>query len=407
MAALGLAALSMAFSVLEVRLAHRQPAPPGEWLASLPADRWTELVVDRGPAPAYRWTHSGAVYAASRNSLLLFGADEHLVSYDNAVYELTLDDLQWRRHQPPSPPYTLRTDLAGRRVAGIGEPQPWPMHVYDAMLYDPATDVLRVFSGPKHSFVPAPGRQADPAWTYDLVTHRWRMEPPLPDGLPNFFAAGVARDPRRDTVIGYASLAGVAPFLPLASEDETPRLGVWELGPDRRAWQLATTERHHWGWFNAEFDAAHGVLLVFGGASGPGNVWAYRPGAEPGQAGEWERHVPGGDACPGGYYFPAAYDSRRGLTLALPPHPTARRNVTCLYDYGRDRWTALPGADLPRLSLNYTMVYAAKLDAFVLVSGSFFDGEPTRVWAFRPGPATAAAAGGAGPDRAKKLTSGP
>jgi hypothetical protein len=409
-AALVLAAAVALFTALE-RMAAPEPGvrgPPGRWLADLPPDRWIELTSVAGPGPAYRWTHSGAVYARPRNSLILFGADEHLVSFDNAIYELRLDDLRWERHQAPSPAYALRTDGEGRRLAGLQALQPWPMHVYDAMVYDPAGDVVRVFSGPKHSFVPAPGAQSDPAWAYSLASREWRMAPALEGGLPNFFAAGVVYDPGRDTVVGYASTTAATPFLPLAGEDEVPRLGVWELGPDRRSWQLATPEAHHWGWFNAEFDAAHGVMLVFGGTSRAGTVWSYRPGARPGEAGEWRRHAPGGDACPGGFYFPAAYDSRRGVTMVLPPHPSARRNLTCLYDFARDAWTRLPAADLPRLGLNYTMVYAAALDAFVLVSGGFFDGEPTRVWAFRPGPASdAAASAGAPARRAKALTSGP
>ncbi len=373
---------------VDLEALRTQPAAPRTgWELKLPVNRWIEMPVTLGPAPSFRWSHSGSVYDQSRDSLILFGADEHLVSFDNAIYELRLRDLKWIGHQPPSPPYAMRTDAKGRRVAGLQQLQPWPMHIYDAMIYDPSADSVMVFSGAKHSFVPAPGAQTDPAWTYALENRQWRMAPELQDGLPNFFAAGAVYDPLRNTVIAYSSTAVATPFVRLGGEDELPRIGVWELGPDRREWQLATSETHHWGWFNAEFDSRHGVMLVFGRPLGAGDVWVYKPGSVPGQRGEWQRRSPGGDLCPagGGYYFPAAYDSSRGMTLVLPPDVAGWRNITCLYDYGRDRWLRIEGADLPPLEINYTLVYSPKLDVFVLVSGSFFESEPTRVWALRLG----------------------
>ena len=361
--------------------------PPGAgWDEGLPVEQWAEIRQVSGTAPYFRWTHSGAVHAASRDSLVLFGADSHLLSFDNSVYELRLKDLSWRRHQPPSPPWAMRTDRAGRRIAGIQQIQPWPTHIYDAMLYDPVADVVRVFAGDKHSFIPAPGAQFDPHWEYSLGDQRWRMAPEVEGGLPNFFAAGVTYDPARDTILGYASLAEATPFLPLAGEDEAGRTGVWELGAGRDQWRPASAEVHHWGWFNAEFDVAHGVMLVFGGSPGPGTVWAYTPGGEQASGGTWQRREPAGDDCPGGVYFPAAYDPSRRVTLIIPPARDGSRSLTCLYDYGLDRYTRLAGGDLPPLGLNYTLVYSPEMDVFVLLSGSFFEGEPLRIWALRLDP---------------------
>jgi hypothetical protein len=320
---------------------------------------------------------------------LLFGADTHLVSFDNSVLELRLDDLVWVRHQPASPPYSLRTDSSGRRRAGLAQLSPWPMHVYDAMVYDPSSEVLRVFSGAKHSFMPAPGEQFDPAWAYDPRSRNWRMSPELQAGAPNFFANAAVYDKTRDTIMAYAASTAATPFVALAGEDEVQRRGLWELGPERRNWQLANAETRHWGWFNAEFDQRANVMLVFGSQSDPGGdgaLWVYQPGAAAGSPGSWHQRVPAGDRCPGGNYFPATYDSRRGLTLLLPPDRELGRTVSCLYDYARNSYRRLPDADLPLLGLNFTMVYASEPDLFVLVGGGFFSNEPTRVWVMKPAP---------------------
>ncbi len=354
----------------------------GNWADSLPVARWVEIRPHGTQFPAYRWTHSGAVYDSQRDSLLMFGADSHRLSFDNSVYELRLGDLHWRRHQAPSPAYALRTNREGYRLAGIAQRQPWPMHAYDSLVYDPKADALRVFSGAKHSFVPAPGLQLDPAWSYSLAARSWHQDPVDTDGLPNFFATGVAFDPARDTIIGYASLTNSPAFLGLATEDEIPRRGVWELGPGRDEWRLVAGDVHHWGWINAEFDTRHSVLLIFGGDPNSSDVLAYQPNTVPGVAGQWARRSPAGDRCPGGYYFPAAYDSKRGKTLVVLPDGKSN-SITCVYDYGSNTWQRLPDTQLPSLGLNYTMIYSSAQDLFVLVGGSFFNRIPTRVWALK------------------------
>jgi len=383
------AAIVLLGAALVVALESRQSGTEPDWTSRLDVGRWT-LVEPGGSAyPRFRWTHAGAAYQPRSNSLLMFGADTHLVSFDNAIAELRLDDLVWVSHPPASPRYSLRTDFAGRRVAGVLRREPWPMHIYDAMLFDPTRDQLRIFSGAKHSFLPSPGAQLDPGWSYDSV-EGWTMAEPLSGGLPNFFANAAVYDAARDTIIAYTSTRDATPFLPLAGEDEVPRVGLWELGPGRDSWLLASAETHHWGWFNAEFDGRAGLMLVFGGKLNDNSVWAYRPAARVGQAGVWERREPDGDDCPGGLYFPAAYDTRRGVTLLIPPDRKAGRSVTCTYDASSNTYRRLPGADLPFLGLNYTMVYSQQLDIFVLVGGDFFSGEPTRVWALKAGAIPAA-----------------
>ncbi len=353
------------------------------WTDSLAVGRWVELSPAGTQFPAYRWTHSGAVYDPRRDGLLMYGADSHRVSFDNAVYELRLQDLHWERHQAASPPYSLRTNRDGYRLAGIAQRQTWPMHAYDSLVYDPKADALRVFSGAKHSFLPAPGAQLDPAWSYRLADRAWQLDAVDADGLPNFFATAVTYDPARDTIIGYASLTDSQPFLALATEDEVSRHGVWALGPARDQWRLVNPDAHHWGWVNAEFDTRHGVLLIFGGDPSSSDVWAYQPALDrTGLGGQWLRRSPAGDSCPGAYYFPAAYDSKRGKTLVVLPDGKTT-SISCLYDYGMNAWQRLPNADLPRLGLNYTMVYSSAQDVFILVGGSFFNRVPTRVWGLK------------------------
>lgn len=389
-------ARSIALAVLAFVLAaglemlHGDEAPrfddetQGTALPDLPANVWVELETRNAALlPAFRTDHGGAVYDPLRNRLFLFGSDTHLRNFDNGLLELDLDDLTWRRPRERTPRFTLRTDAAGWRVAGGAGDVPWPMHGYDSVVYDRKLDRIVVVTGAKHSFVPAPGAQLDPIWAYAPETRDWSRLP-LSGGRPIAFAAGAVYDSTRDVIMAYAALAEDTPFVPLAGEDDAVRTGVWELGPDRDRWLLASDELHHWGWFNAEFDSAHGVMLVFGGRARDSSVWAYEPAASPGAPGRWERRRPSGDPCPGGHYFPAAYDSKRQVTFFMPYDAERRRTVTCFYDYSANTTRRLPGAELPDVGQNYTLVYAEREDVLLLATGSFARNVPTRVWVLRP-----------------------
>ena len=106
------------------------------WYANLPANRWIELEAGPNSPIGFRTDHAGAVYVPERNSVFLFGSDSHLRNFDNGLLELQLDDMRWHLPYVPSPRYAMRTDKQGRRISGVARLLPWPMHIYDAMVYD-------------------------------------------------------------------------------------------------------------------------------------------------------------------------------------------------------------------------------------------------------------------------------
>lgn len=353
------------------------------WYVDMMANRWVPLETSGRNPVTYRADHGGAAYAPDSNTVLLFGSDSHLRNFDNRVLELRLNDLSWNRPYAGSPRFAQRTDARGRRIAGIDQLLPWPMHIYDAMVYDTSNDEMLVFSGAKHSFIATPGDQSDPVWAYSPILESWRIVETIEGEDPNFFAAGAVFDSVRDTIVAYGSTADVTPFIPLGSEFEIVRTGVWELGPDRKTWVLASPGVHHWGWFNAEYDKSNRAMIVVGGNKNDSAIWQYETGRQFGAEGKWEKRAPVGDDCPGGYYFPASYDSKHEVTLFMPPDRSGKVTATCIYDAGKNITYRLPDADLPWVGLNYTLVYASKIDLFILVTGSFSRGEPTSVWALR------------------------
>jgi hypothetical protein len=353
---------------------------------NLPAMQWIKLDGDPATGPYFRRDHSGAVYLPGRQSLLLLGADTHMVDFDNSIYELHLADRRWtwEKHQPASPPYTLRTDASGYRIAGLEKVVPWPAHAYDGIAYDPRDESVLVTGGPRHLFFPVVGFQADPTWSYSPSTHDWRTIAADSDETPAFFATGLVYDPGRDTFIDYGALVDQDASVGISDEYFAARAGTWELGPDREQWQRVTDFTPPWDRFNSIFDRRASLLLLFGGGiQDDQGIWTYRPGSSPGATGVWEQIIPGGDECPDTYYTPAAYDTKRQITLLLPLDRASNTNMTCLYDSRDNRYTRLWGADLPRVGINYTLVYAEHLDLFVLLTGGFSRGLPLEIWVLR------------------------
>ena len=353
------------------------------WYANLPANRWIELEAGPNSPIGFRTDHAGAVYVPERNSVFLFGSDSHLRNFDNGLLELQLDDMRWHLPYVPSPRYAMRTDKQGRRISGVARLLPWPMHIYDAMVYDQRNRELLVLSGAKHSFVAAPGTQADPLWAYSPARDRWRILNTNRNPDPNFFAAGTAYDPIGGTVLAYAGIAADTPFIAPASEDEIGRTGVWQLSSDRKGWIRRADKAQHWGWFNLEYDALNRSLAVFGGKKNDSAVWVYETSQGADGNGDLRTLIPDGDACPGGYYFPASYNSKLGVTLILPPDPPSGISITCVYDRRNNTYTRIPGAELRWLGLNFMLVYASKIDVHILIAGSFSRNERTSVWALK------------------------
>ena len=349
-------------------------------LLALEPNRWFQLRTT-GDMSWRRQGHAGIAYDSRRGKLYVFGSNTHGEDWDDSVHEFDPATSRWETHYTAARPETYRADERGHAIAGDERLLPWAMHTFDNVVYDPSLDAIIVTALPLHNRQArerAPAAVVHPTWIYDLWNREWRIFPNGGKPSPSFFAAASAYDARRDVIVAYG------------------RSGLWEIGPDRKEWQRASREHHHDMHFNMVYDSRRGQLGVFGDHGGSNAVWIYTPGPRAGDAGRWQRHLPGGDACPADEHFPAAFDEERGLYLLVPDdrspgrgqgsrgRASPTRSVTLVYDPDADRYTRLPQGDLEPLGMNYMMVYDHYHGVFLLVTGDWR--APATVWALRLAP---------------------
>lgn len=325
-----------------------------------------------------RQAHAGIAYDSKRGRLLIFGSDTHGLDWDNEVHEFDPATETWTTHYQRAPKESYRADPAGRAIAGGTRLLPWAMHTFDNIVYDPNLDAIVVTALPGHNPIQrdVPQAKIHPTWIYDLARHDWRIFENRGKPSPTFFAAASAYDPHRDVIVAYG------------------KNGVWELGPERDEWRKATGERHHEIHHNMDYDSKHRVFAVFGDYHNTSMVWIYKPARVPGTRGTWEKKIPDGDPCPGDQHFPVAFDDNNGVFLLVPdntrfvkeksgwnrPLPP-KSSSTFVYDLETNRYTKIPGADMPPLKMNYMMVYDKFHKVFLLVTGDHSN--PVTVWALK------------------------
>lgn len=383
-------------SARQPEFAGRRALTLNEQLFDVVPNTWAKVRV--GTVGAwYGEGHAGAVFDTRRRKIFVFGSGFDGKSWDNAVHEFDPSILQWSNHEPPAPRSTYRTDKEGHPISGDRALQPWAMQVFGGLAYDPSLDALVLAATPRGN--PALRRVhrevRDPVWLYELAARQWRAMD-LPEGKAVASdGSAIAYDMKRDTLVVYN------------------RAGVWEMGPDRKAWHLATTESHHESHPKLVFDPRRGDFLVFGGLGG-NKIWVYTPGAEAGQAGSWAERVPGGDQCPFDEDPAVAFDPDDDLVLlvlenTLSPNEQAERlarkgapaqqkeasspadqgsksakddgegqRVTCVYDPAANAFVRLPLAVPPTAGHPHTLLYDPIFKVFFLM-GKDADGGPS-VW---------------------------
>ncbi|HHJ39729.1 MAG TPA: hypothetical protein ENJ86_09750 [Methylothermaceae bacterium] len=340
----------------------------GNPFSTLPANRWTLL--SESDETWTRQGHSGAAFDPKRNKIYLFGSDTHSTNFDNTIHEFDLNTLKWSTHYPEAPVESYRADEFGRAISGVDNLFPWAMHTFDNVVYDPNLDALVVTARPNHNYKAhqvAPDARIHPTWIYDLPARRWHILENNDQPYPVNFAGSTAYDSHRDVIVSY-------------SKDD----GIYELGPERKQWQLATNEKHHEIHYSMEYDPDLRAFVVFGDFHGPREgVWIYYPGAQAGEPGRWEELPPQGDTeCHSDEHFPVAYSSTLKKFLLMPRDHEGKLRFACLYDATRNTYERLPTAGLvTEQNMNYMMVYSPNHDVFLLVTGSH--NTPIRVWAIR------------------------
>jgi hypothetical protein len=348
-------------------------------LLALTPNRWVQL----DTTSVEKWSrqaHAGMAYDSKRGHLVIFGSNTHGLDWDNSVHEFDPVTARWTTHYPEAPSSSYRADELGRAIAGQGARQPWAMHTYGGVTYDQERDGLLVVARPDHNPIvkKVPDARIQPTWFYDLARREWRMLPDSPETPANFFAAAAAYDERRKVAVAY-------------------RWGIWELmgkGGADAAWVRVSKESHHQMHYSLVYDSRRGTFAAFGDYQNSNEIWIYAPGARPGEAGSWTRHIPAGDPVPPSQAFPVAFDRDQSVFLLLPGNTEfatlpngrqqarrAKSNSTFVYDPDADRYTRLPEADLPPLGMNFMLAYDPPHKVFLLVTGGQSD--PPAVWALK------------------------
>jgi hypothetical protein len=339
--------------------------PPGRQrnprLLDLVSNKWIKL--HQADGNWRRSAHAGSAYDLRRGQLLVFGSDTHGSNWDNAVHAYDPFEEHWTHSYPPAPKLSYRKDERGVNIAGEIERQPWAMHSFDAIVYDPSNDTLIVMGIPAHNPIRKKVRGGyDPTWVYDLESNIWR-DRLLPKGKqPRVFAGASAYDSNRDVIVAYPGGSGG---------------GIWELGIDRAKWRKVAGS-HHKIHHNMVFAPDLGLFVVFGDFKGTSEIWAYAPASRPGIRGTWQKRNPAGN-CPALESAPAAYDPQNRLFLVI-----AKKIYTCVYDYRTNQLTRL-NVNTPNVGkMNYMMQYDPYHGVFLLVTGDWR--APPEIWGFRLDP---------------------
>lgn len=346
--------------------------PAGRAVDDIPPNTWVKLHQPWRLAWR-RQSHAGAAYDSKRGFLLLFGSNTHGLDWDNEVHVFDPDARRWHSPYPASSPDSYRLDEQDRAIAGEDELRPWAMHTYDTVVYDAGRDALVVLARPDHNPKTKEfrGRARHLSWRYDLESGTWdTLDTNEPGRTPRFFAMAAAYDGQRDTLVVYGG-------------------GLWEMGPARDGWQLASRESHHRMHHTLEYDSVRGLFAVFGDYRKTNKVWIYRPGPRAGDPGRWEEREPGGDVPPPSQTLPVAYDPGHQSFLlcvdrASPQADGSDVADTYLYDVDENRYRRLPMASVERLGMNYDMVFDTRRGVFLLVTGDWRT--PPIVWALRLNP---------------------
>ena len=316
-------------------------------------DQWVKLETSNDPG-FLRQGHSGIAYDTKRNKIYFFGSDTHNENWDNTVHELDLNTLTWDTHYSEANKKTYRLDENGYAISGDESIQPWAMHTYDNITYNPQLDAIVISASPEHNPIRKKFSQKinHPTWIYNVAERKWVF---LSGERPHFFAGASAFNPLNNRVI------------------VVNKKSTWELDMTKKAWIRLETgpklELH----FNMEYDSTNQVFAIFGDYRGSNHVWIYDPLKTPEQ--QWIKKAPGGDYCPESGSIPVAFDSDNGVFLLHPGFKESGKkkysrpeiSKTCIYNVKTNRYTLLPNANLPHFGMNYMMVYDKPHARFILI----------------------------------------
>ncbi|WP_428356926.1 hypothetical protein [Methyloprofundus sp.] len=363
-------AIQLFVAILFISSCNQPPDPEEQIenileLLELPANQWVKYHhADNGDW--WKKGHAGMAYDSKRGSLLIFGSDTHGKDWDNTVHEFSPAQRRWVQHGENSPQTSYRVDAAGIPVSGIENTQPWAMHTYDGIEYDPVSDSLFAIAAPDHNPIGktiSPSGKNNPIWKYALETQKWQALQSNATQKSNFFAAATAFDTARKALM-------------ICSH------GLWSLksGTQTALKIFSSPDCLH---SSMAYDSWHKDLYLFGTYRPSNLIWKLDRDILTDEPVEWLKLAPGGDSPPPFTTTPVAFDQQAGVFLFVADKPGKDTNSasTFVYNPTKNQYYKLANVHLPKVGMNFMMTWAQEYKVFFLVTGGWDNG--ITVWALR------------------------
>jgi len=333
-------------------------------LINLPANQWVKYHHSNNN-DWWKKGHAGLAYDSKRGSLLIFGSDTHGDDWDNSIHEFLPKQRKWVHHGSDSPQNSYRVDVAGKPISGINQIQPWSMHTYDGIEYEPNTDSILVIAEPQHNPMGKTISQSKnhPIWRYKLETKEWQAIKVDSKQRVNFFGAASAFDSARNSLM-FCSF-GLWSF---SSDDDRIRKVI-------KSPQCLHRTMVYDNWYND--------LYLFGDYKPSNHLWKLQRDIVTDKPIKWIEIIPTGDNCPPFTKTPVAFDQHNGVFVLVTNNPDkeSKNASTFVYHPAKNRYNKLTNGGLPKIGMNFMMTWDNIHKVFFLVTGNWKDG--VTVWAMR------------------------
>lgn len=330
-------------------------------LLNLPANEWVKYHHDSGEW--WRRGHAGLAYDSTRGSLIIFGSDTHGDDWDNSIHEFSPKQRRWIHHSTDAPQDSYRSDKDGHRIAGSKQLQPWAMHSYDGVSYDPNTDSIIIIAEPQHNPIGKTVKHGnDPIWRYKLKTREWQAIPVDGKLNVNMFGSASAYDSNHNALMfcnhGLWSLS---------SADDTVR----KVSASPKC--LHST---------LEYDSLNNELYLFGQYKPSNSVWKLQRDPVSDQPLKWNKLTPGGQ-CPPFTKTPVAFDAQAGVFVLVVNNPEKNAHTASTFAYhpNDNQFIQIADNTLPKIGMNFMIAWDHVHKVLFLVTGNWKKG--ITVWVMR------------------------
>jgi len=333
-------------------------------LLQLPVNQWVEF----SKSDEDDWWpkgHAGMAYDSKRGQLVVFGSETHGEDHDNAIHVFVPGQRRWMHLGSSASPNSYRIDAKGIPISGTDSIQPWAMHTFDGVEYDPINDRILVAAAPEHNPVArtVTGVRGHPLWSYMPEEAHWRAVTAGAGEKRGYFGAATAFDDYRRA---FMICSG----------------GLWMLKVDEEVLTKTPpkiTCLHR----SMAYDSRRKDIYLFGAYKPSNSVWKLERDPVTDEPVSWQELKPGGDLTPPYTTVPVAFDRDNGVFLLVADDPgkDSGQASTFIYDPDSNIYRRIPGAVLPRVGMNFMLAWDQFYQVFFLVTGAW--DTDTTVWALR------------------------